>query len=282
MKIRFLLAGLASLFCCLSVQAAVVASVAQSRVQTSWTLDGGSMTTTRAKLLDSSNFGGGGTVGEAITIDDITALDGGALNGADVFFMGYKDESVNPFSGAELDALESWINGGGVAILTCDSSGYDELCDHFGQPTVAGATNPWVVTPDFDNSPLFDGPFGQISGALMWGDYSSYAGGDGWATLAVDSSGSDRPFIIGQQYGNGAIIMVGDVDTLSNNTLSGGTGISNDNDVWMGNLFAAAINGVSGLEPPVEVPVPTMGPAGLVTLLALMLLVGGVAVRRFA
>src|SRR5215203_5880987 len=89
-----------------------VGSVADSRFGTSWTLNGSQMTNTRAKLLNTANFGPAGTVTRAVQITDTASTVGSVttalLANFDVFFIGYLlDSSPNAFTGAEIAAMQS-------------------------------------------------------------------------------------------------------------------------------------------------------------------------------
>ncbi|HEY2817751.1 MAG TPA: hypothetical protein VGK44_11540 [Casimicrobiaceae bacterium] len=96
-----------------------VGSVTDTRFGDSWTLDGPEMANTRAKLLNTANFGAGGTVSKAIAITDtagtVGSVTGSLLANFDVFFIGYLDDAnVNAFTPAELSAMQAWVNGGGT------------------------------------------------------------------------------------------------------------------------------------------------------------------------
>ncbi len=114
-----------------------VGSVAGARFATGWTLDGSEMTNSRAKLLNSVNFGPAGAVATSIAITD-TAAAAGSVNAAllanfDVFFIGYlNDGNANAFTAAELAAFQKWVYAGGTMIVGCDSTGYDAVCEYFG------------------------------------------------------------------------------------------------------------------------------------------------------
>jgi hypothetical protein len=270
----------------LNVFATTVGSVADVRFSTTgvagWTLDGTEMVTTRAKLLELANFGPGGTVADAISIDDIAGeITENVLSGLDVFFVGYFDEgNINDFSVSEIAALQDWVMGGGVIILTCDNPSYDQLCDAFGHPSASsGGSSPVVVEASALGHPLFDGPFGTISSFQSAGDIGYFASANGATILARESSVDTYPQIMERASGSGLVLLVGDVDTMSDfgGHLSAGTGISTDNDIWLGNLFAYAAD-QSNVAPPAAVPV--FGSAGMLALLLALMLTGFIAMRR--
>ena len=140
---RRVIIALAGTFLVLSFNAFAieVGSIADSRFETGWTLDGSRMTTTRAKLLTTSNFGPLGTVGEAINITDVGGpIDFTALSTFDVFFIGYLfDDFAGGLTADELQAMENWVNAGGTMVITCDDDEYDAVCSAFGP--VPGAAN---------------------------------------------------------------------------------------------------------------------------------------------
>jgi hypothetical protein len=258
----------------------VVGSVADSRFPEGWTLDGSEMPTTRAKLLETANFGPAGTVPEAISIVDVAGeINASVLAGVDVFFIGYLlDEDDDAFTANEISALKSWVSSGGSIILTCDDSNYDALCEAFGHPSTSQGASPVVVEASALGHPLFDGPFGTISTFGSAGTIGYFTTDNGATVLARESS-SGFPQIMEETSGNGLVILVGDIDTMSDfgGFLSVGTGISTDNDIWLGNLFAYAAS-ASNIK---SVPVPTVGPLAMAVMLMLLLLTGLIATRRF-
>jgi len=216
-------------------------SVANSRFFESggWTLDGDEMTNTRAKLMEPANFGPEGTVPEAINIIDVEGeISYVALSTFDVFFIGYFDsEGDNAFSNFELNSMEAWVSAGGTMIITCDDPGYDAVCNHFG-PTIAGSfANPPVnPTPASVSRPIFNGPFGTATNLAMAGSQRYFDDTGGFMVLAEDQDGN--PIVLEALIGDGRVVVFTDVDMIGNDTLSGGSGISNDNDRFMGNLIA--------------------------------------------
>jgi hypothetical protein len=264
----------------------VVGSVADSRFGDTWTLDGSQMPTTRAKLLETANFGPAGTIPEAISIIDVAGeIDAAVLADIDVFFIGYlSDDNPNAFTADEISAFQTWVNGGGAIIITCDDSNYDAICEAFGHPSTSQGSSPVVVEGSALTHPLFDGPFGIISTFGSAGTIGYFADANGATILARESSG-DFPQIMEESSGSGLVILVGDVDTMSDfgGYLSAGTGISTDNDIWLGNLFAYASSSsvVINSNNAAYVPVPTIGSFAMAVMLLLLLLTGMFATRRF-
>ncbi|RLA18671.1 MAG: hypothetical protein DRQ56_07025 [Gammaproteobacteria bacterium] len=214
-----------------------------------WNLDGVQMVTTVAKLLEPANFSSTGTVKTAINITSTGANQGDVnavlLSAFDIFFIGWlSDSSPNAFTAAELAALENWVMGGGVLIVTCDDSTHDAVCEYLGYPSTASATPPTVPAAAGVGHALFDGSFGTVTSVLMTGATGSIPNTVGATVLGEDStSGSPRATILEKQVGAGTIMFMSDIDMITNyGELSAGTGINNDNDRLLGNLFEYAIS----------------------------------------
>jgi hypothetical protein len=265
-----------------SAQALRVGSVANVRFGQNWTLDGPQMANTRAKLLNAANFGVGGTVSRPITIIDTAAAVGSVnaalLAGVDVFFIGYLDDAnANAFTGPELAAMQTWVSGGGTMIVTCDDSSYDAVCAFFGYPATAGSpgTNPIVPTAAGTAHPIFNGPFGVVSAMNEAGTQGAFTSTAGATILGQDSAGTPLPVVLFKQVGAGRVILMADVDLIANAASAGAT-ITNQNDRFLGNLFAY----VGGFAGPVgSTVVPTLTPAALV-LLVLGIVTAFAIIRR--
>ena len=215
-----------------------------------WSLDGQQMIATRDKLLDTANFGVNGTVRTSIRITD-TAANQGSLSAAllsdfDLFFIGYlNDFSPNAFTQAELDALQTWVSGGGILIVTCDDVDHDAVCEQFGYMPTGPVMPPALPAATQAGHPLFDGPFGVVSEVGMSSPYGSFPQPVVDTVLGVDSTiqPAGAAILIEKTLGLGRVIILGDVDMI---TGLGGlsvndAGIHNDNDRFLGNLFAYAI-----------------------------------------
>jgi len=227
------------LFISFDVFAIEVGSIADSRFGDGWTLDGSEMVVTRDKLLATANFGPGGTVPEKINITDISGpIDYTVLSQFDVFFIGYLyDSSPNAFSAQELQAFDIWVNAGGTMIVTCDETAYDAVCQSFGPVPSATNANPPINPAGLGVShPVFDGPFGVPASLEMSGTKKYFDTTAGFTVLARDQD--LNPIVLEDQIGSGRVIAFTDVDIISSDTLSEGTGIANDNDKFLGNLFA--------------------------------------------
>ena len=237
---RLLTSILTTTFLILSsnVFAIEVGSIAASRFGTGWTLDGSNMVNARAKLLANANFGPGGTVAEDLNITDVAGpITHTALSTFDIFFIGYLDDiDADNFTAQELQAFQDWVDAGGTMVITCDDTDYDEVCSDFG-PTPTGDVDPPVGPAGAGvNHPIFDGPFGEPTEIAMDGTQTSFENTGGFIELGEDEDGN--PVILENLIGDGRVILFTDVDMISDFTLSEGTGIANDNDQFLANLFA--------------------------------------------
>lgn len=235
--IRCLLVALALLATLPAAAVERVGSIAASRVGNGWTLNGANMEETRAKLLNVANFGVAGTFPEALSITDVAGtLNAAVLNNFDIFFIGYIPDGT--FSTGELNALRAWVENGGSLIATCDHQDFDQVCSFFGHPSVHVSDTPFVPTTAGLEQILFNGPFGIPRELDASGDIGRFANTLGTAVLATDTAGGAR--LLMQALGFGRIVFLGDVDTISDFELTPGPAISpaNDNDRFLGNLFA--------------------------------------------
>lgn len=219
---------------------AKILSIANSRVGTSWTLDGFYMTSTLAKLENANNFGPTGTAAFTNVITHESAeITTSLLANYDILYIGYIRDGK--FSAAELQAMEDWANGGGTLLITSDSPFYDDVAEKFGYPVSTQGTNPHSPTAGNETHPIFDGPFGtitQYSGEYTRGFYANTAGA---TVLARDASGNAT--LLEKMVGSGHIVLTGDICTHSNLTISAGDGISNNNnDIYTANLFNYLFN----------------------------------------
>lgn len=257
-----------------------VGSVVASRFPTNWTLDGSQMTNTRAKLLNTANFGAGGTVTRAVQITDTASTVGSVttalLANFDVFFIGYLiDSSPNAFTPAEIAAMQSYVNSGGTMIVTCDDSSYDAVCAAFGHPATGGSPgiNPIVPTPAGSATNIFNGPFGVVSSMNEAGTQGAFTITTGATVLAVDSTaGTPLPIVLTQNFGLGRVIFLADVDLIANAASAGAT-ITTQNDRFLGNLFAS-IGSIAPPPPGPQLPVPTLSQYGLVLLVLMIAALG--------
>lgn len=270
-----------------SAQTIQVGSVTDARFSTAWTLDGTEMANTRAKLLNTANFGAGGTVPRPIAIAD-TAGAVGSVNAAllapfNVFFIGYlQDASANAFTAAELSAFQAWVNAGGTMIVTCDDSNYDAVCAFFGHPATSGspAINPIVPTAAGIAHPIFTAPFGAVTSINEVGTQGAFAVSVPATVLAQDSSATPLPTVLIQSFGAGRIVFLSDVDLIANGA-SAGSAITTQNDRFLGNLFAFT-GGFAPVGPAAAPVVPTLDERALLALMLAVAAAAAFALRRKA
>ncbi len=101
-------------------------------------------------------------------------------------------------------------------------------------------TAPTIPTPGSTSHPVFRGPFGAVTTLDMYGNEATFDVTAGATILATDSSPAKAPTILVRQFGLGKIVFLSDVDMISNYTGTAGATITNQNDRFLGNLFAFA------------------------------------------
>jgi hypothetical protein len=219
-----------------------IGSIADSRFGTGWTLDGSEMANTRAKLLNSSNFGASGTVPRSIVITDTGAAEGSVnaalLSTIDVFFIGYlNDSSINAFTPSEIAAFQAWVNAGGTMIITCDSPTQLRRCAPVRSP---GDQRKPASTHRADISR--DGR-ANLQRTLLHGPASTWK-----EPRAHSPRATGRPFLLTPRRAplRAGVCFSGlataesfmdDVDLLANGA-SDGAAITTPNDQFVGNVFA--------------------------------------------
>ena len=219
-------------------------SIANARFGDNWTLDGPEVSNTRAKLLNIDNFGPAGVVRRAIQITDTGAavgwVDEGLLEQFDVFFVGwFGDNTPNAFTAAELDAFRAWVWNGGSLIVTCDDDSVDAVCGAFGHPAGGPLDGPVVPASGAATHPLVKGQFGEVTSLAFSGDYSSFTATTGASVVLRESGAGQGAVVIVRRWGAGQVILFSDIDIIAN-TATDGDAIVNDNDKFLGNLFAFA------------------------------------------
>jgi hypothetical protein len=255
-----------------------VGSIANSRFNSSWTLDGPEMANTRSKLLNPANFGAGGTVANSIVITDTGAAVGSVtpalLSSFNIFFIGWlTDSSGNAFTPSELSALQTYASNGGTLIVTCDDTSHDAVCASLGRPISGGSTSPFNATVAGAATAVFNGPFGVVASVNASGNYGFYANTAGTTIIAQDSSGVPQPTMLLQSIGSGRIIYLADVDLVANAASAGNT-ITTANDRLLGNLFAMGGTVVG------NPAIPTMNGLVLSLLAAALALAGALVLRK--
>jgi hypothetical protein len=218
-------------------------------------------------LSDPDNFGPAGRVRlpSGLPIHSQTSVVTAAyLADADILFDGFVGEGS--YSASELRRIRQWVENGGVLIAAEDSQLSDRLGDLFGAPTEGfivparntNGGNPWLhcgapgeipnsddipgqpACPRFSpasgarSHPIVNGPFGSWTSIETDGTvgYMGRRTPAGWTRVADHANG--RAAIVERKVDKGHVIIVTDEGTFR-------TGLTRQNDQYMGNLFAYAI-----------------------------------------
>ncbi len=223
-----------------------VGGIPDRRFESSWTIDGSSLNNTRAKLQNPANFGAAGTVARPVQISTSRAEVGqvtvAELQKFDVFIIGYLyDGSTNKFTAAELQAMRAWVAQGGRLIISCDATGYAEVCRAFGHNPSTNSANPHTTTAAGQAHPIFAAaaPFSggvALPGLAVSGAHATFPETDGATVLAVDAT-SKAIFIERQDVGCGLAVLFADIDIIAV-TLTSTAAITNNNDKLLGNMIA--------------------------------------------
>ncbi len=230
----------------------VICSVADARWQAGYTLNGVWMAnSTRLKLLNPANFGSGGIVSKSITIIDSFATVGSVtaatLAPCNIFFHGWANQ--NSLTTAELDALYTWsTQNDGVVIIAehpeiVGTYPPPRVTQRWGYNTASPTTNPATPTVQGSSHPIFAGLFGAVATISQAGGLQGYVTlpvCQGATILANDASG--RPAVV--YDGSTGDVILPDVDMLTgvNPAISADGGVDTDQERFLANLFAYAID----------------------------------------
>jgi hypothetical protein len=228
-----------------------------------YTLDGFQMANSRIKLESPANFGPAGTYASSINITDaygnsgdLTALD--ANPAISLFYFGIFDAanpSLIPFTSAELDSLHAWSLRGGKLIIGASAPvtglpwQFNILNSRWGFDLTgvdtAIAQTPVIPTAAGLDSPLFDGPFGQVALANQGGSSQGYFSTIPAGSLVLADNGQGQPVIFLDCRTLDLVVADGDIFTTLGG-VTGGDGITSPNDI----LWANAIAFMDSLEDP--------------------------------
>lgn len=211
---------------------------------TSDTLLGSGWPETNALLPDTNNFGLGGAYPSSFSlVSNSTTIDAAYLSQGRIFVDGGVNDSA--WSTAELNALTTWVNNGGVLIASADGSSTDDVANHFGL-LLGGQTAPtWQVSDSLH--PIMNGHFGSVgnNGDPIANNGSRFAYFNPASldpddkVIATGSAGSSQPTMVLRQVGGGWVLFTGDEGIFRGN-MSGGGVISTPNDILVANIFAWA------------------------------------------
>ena len=232
----------------------VICSVADARWQApdnGYTLNGFRMdNSTRLKLLNPANFGSGGIVSTSITIIDSFATVGSVtaatLAPCNIFFHGWANQ--NSLTTAELDALYTWSTQNDGVVIIAEHPEISifpppRVTQRWGYNTASPTTNPATPTVQGSSHPIFAGLFGAVATISQAGGFQGYVTlpvCQGATILANDASG--LPAVI--YDGSTGDVILPDVDMLTglNPAISADDGVDTDQERFLANLFAYAID----------------------------------------
>lgn len=207
-----------------------------------YTLNGAYMSPARSKLLNTANFGAGGTIGISLNIVDAfgasDSITSNSLKPCNVFFLGSFADGL--FSNAELDALYNWsLQTNKLVVLTGQPPYGVAPISRWGYQLSVGNNNPTTPTSTGITHPFFSGPYGAVSsvnqGGTAQGYFSIVAGSTvlgqnaiGNATILLDNMTND--------------IIIADTDFFTTlGDMSSGNGISSSADRLWCNIFAFTV-----------------------------------------
>ena len=221
-----------------------------------FTLNGGQLTPTDEILADPAHFGPTGTVASSVTIGPPNGnIDATYLNSGQILFHGFvPDANV---TSDELDAIQTWVQGGGILISTSDSPSFDAISDRYGL-RVTTTTNPVWNDVTSGTHEIMNGPFGLVGGPITATGAISYfsSGITGADVILARDSVTNQPTMLIRQDGNGLILFTSDEGIFRAGVSNDGV-INTDNERLIGNIFAWAI----GQIPPSATETITVGVA---------------------
>ncbi|AYN00707.1 hypothetical protein EAG08_10610 [Chryseobacterium sp. 3008163] len=219
-------------------------SRATASADSGYTFDGQYMNNSGAlKLTNPANFGPAGTVKATIVLVNmgtapITKNIINSLNLNAIFLGGIDNVVTSYLSASEFDAIKDWSaeSSNNFVVST------QVQTKPWGATTVAGNVNPDIPTPYGSQTPIFNGPFGNITSFNQGGSYQGYftniVSPCNTGALATDQN--NNPVI--SLDGNYNDLMIADVDILT--TIGGvtnGNAITSNNDKLFANIWAFVV-----------------------------------------
>ena len=179
-----------------------------------WCLGGADMAGYASAITNPTNFGAGGVVSTAISIQQLSAVNASTLAGANVFVAPWWENSE---SASSTTAVLNFFHSGGSLFLLDDDSAHDGIGAALGLPT-SGSTG----SPSNGNSALTNGPFGVATNITQEGDVGfldeATVLADGGKIGSTNAEGQVTsaywaPGAFGA--GDGALVILADVDMIS-------------------------------------------------------------------
>ncbi|MEM8499782.1 MAG: DNRLRE domain-containing protein [Pseudomonadota bacterium] len=198
-------------------------------------------------LQDANNFGLGGLYSSSLSIIANSAtIDSTYLAQGSIFVDGLILD--DQWSSSELTALSTWVNNGGIAIVSADSTDRDDVVQSFGLALGGNSGPSWqinntthpIVNGSFGLVGPFGGPIATLGSNYEYFDPGSLLPGD--TVLATSLAGSSEPTIVLRPVGSGWLLAFGDSGIFRSENISGGGVISTPNDRLLGNIFAWAVD----------------------------------------
>lgn len=222
----------------------------QSSGDNGYTLDGTVMTSSRAKLLNTNNFGISGTYSKTVSIFDGYGTTGSLAQISSVpinnifFFGGFilNNPSTQQFTSEEVDSVYNWSKRGGKLIIAANPNGFGYnlsiLDSRWGFHDTLKSPSYLSPTIDGNNTDIFNGPFGTVSYATEGGSLQGYFDvipantkifatdpNNGKPTLFMDCNTLD--------------LIAADVDAYTSlSGISAGSAINNMQDIFWANTIS--------------------------------------------
>ncbi|MGI9625104.1 MAG: hypothetical protein ACR2PK_19910 [Acidimicrobiales bacterium] len=184
------------------------------------------------------------------------------LSDVDVYFDGWMRDT--DWVDGEIDDIVTWVEAGGVLIITDDDSDSNDLSAEFGAGTplsrfVGAAGDGTAIVPDTSNAAgleIASGPFGTWTSADALGTFGYFTSlPAGWTQLAVEQ-GTTNPVMMTRAAGAGHVILVTDEGLFRNEDLTGACNVM----AYAISLVGGTINGTPGAGGECEVAAPPPGP----------------------
>lgn len=164
--------------------------------------------------------------------------------------------TIAPYTQAEKQAIDAWVQAGGFLISTNNESTWDPLWDYFGMPTIQYPGNSVIWDIENIDHPLVNGNIGlwvDIRGqSLVW----AYARAALWGAilpgdiiLARDRYAPHLPTVLLRRHGQGYILFVSDDGMFMQMGWGNTFDASNNQTVFASNIMTFAIETAAWINP---------------------------------